>query len=68
MNKKSLKTLEDDVVEVKALPAIYPQGGEKTLVKAALNREIPAGKLPADCGCVIDNIGTLVAISDALIS
>ena len=43
----------------------YPQGGEKTLVKAALNREIPAGKLPADCGCVIDNVGTLVAISDA---
>ena len=43
----------------------YPQGGEKSLVKVVLNREIPAGGLPADAGCVISNVGTLCAISEA---
>ncbi len=43
----------------------YPQGGEKNLVQAAVGREIPAGGLPADIGCVIDNVGTLCAIADA---
>ncbi len=43
----------------------YPQGGEKNLIKAAVGREIPAGGLPADAGCVVDNVGTLVAISEA---
>lgn len=43
----------------------YPQGGEKMLVKAVLNREIPTKGLPADAGCLIQNVGTLKAISDA---
>lgn len=43
----------------------YPQGGEKSVVKSVLNREIPAGGLPADVGCVISNVGTLCAISEA---
>ena len=43
----------------------YPQGGEKSLIQAAVGREIPAGGLPADAGCVVDNVGTLVAISEA---
>ena len=43
----------------------YPQGGEKMLVKAVVKREIPAGKLPADAGCIIQNVGTLAAIADA---
>lgn len=43
----------------------YPQGGEKNLVQATIGREIPRGGLPADVGCVIQNIGTLCAISQA---
>lgn len=43
----------------------YPQGCEKNIVEAVLGREIPAGKLPADAGCVICNVGTVCAISDA---
>ena len=48
-----------------SLKTKYPQGGEKSIVKAVLNKEIPAGKLPADIGCVISNIGTMCAISEA---
>lgn len=43
----------------------YPQGGEKMLVKAVLKREIPTKGLPADAGCLIQNVGTLKAVSDA---
>lgn len=59
------KSKVQDKISVVVCKTKYPQGGEKTLVKAALNREIPVGKLPADIGCVIDNVGTLCAISDA---
>ncbi|GMO11712.1 MAG: electron transport complex subunit RsxC [Treponemataceae bacterium] len=43
----------------------YPQGCEKNIVQSVLNREIPAGGLPASIGCLIQNISTLCAISDA---
>ena len=43
----------------------YPQGSEKFIVSAVLGVEIPSGKLPADAGCIISNVGTVCAISDA---
>ena len=43
----------------------YPQGAEKFIVSAATGREIPSAKLPADAGCVISNVGSVCAISDA---
>lgn len=43
----------------------YPQGGEKNIVKAVLKKEIPSGGLPADIGCVILNVNTLCAVSEA---
>lgn len=61
---KSLKTLEDDVVEVKALPAIYPQGGEKVLIFNTTKKIVPEGKLPLDVGVVIINVTTLAKIAE----
>ncbi len=43
----------------------YPQGGERNLVQSVLKKEIPQGGLPADIGCIIQNVGTLCAISEA---
>ena len=43
----------------------YPEGGEKMLIKALTGREVPAGRLPANAGCVVQNVGTLKAISEA---
>ena len=48
------------------LPAKYPQGGERQLIRAVLGREVPAGGLPADCGAVVNNVGTAAALADAL--
>lgn len=54
-----------DKLSVCLVKTKYPQGSEKFIVKAAVGREIPAGKLPADAGCIISNAGTVCAISDA---
>ncbi|MBQ9495113.1 MAG: electron transport complex subunit RsxC [Treponema sp.] len=52
-------------IEVRVLKTKYPQGGEKNLIKALLGREVPSGGLPAATGCIISNVGTACAISDA---
>jgi len=53
-------------IEIVSLPIKYPQGAEKVLVKVLTGREIPAGKLPLDSGVVVENVGTLAAIHDAV--
>ncbi len=54
-------------VEVQMLEVKYPQGAEKMLIKAITGREVPSkGGLPMDVGCVVQNIGTAVAIRDAV--
>ncbi|MDR2078674.1 MAG: electron transport complex subunit RsxC [Treponema sp.] len=44
---------------------LYPQGGEKLLITALTGREVPSGGLPMDAGCIVQNVGTLVAIAEA---
>ncbi len=53
-------------VTVEALKVQYPQGGEKQLIKAVINREVPSGGLPIDVGCVVHNVGTIIAIYEAV--
>ena len=54
-----------DGISVVVCKTKYPQGGEKTLVQAVTGRQIPSGGLPFQVGCIIQNVGTLKAISDA---
>jgi len=53
-------------IEAAPLAVKYPQGAEKQLLKALLNREIPGGKLPLDVGCIVNNVGTTLAIYEAV--
>jgi electron transport complex protein RnfC len=55
-----------DNIEVHALKVMYPQGGEKQLIKSILNREVPSGGLPIDVGCVVQNVGTAFAVYEAV--
>lgn len=54
----------DRPIDVMALEVKYPQGAEKMLIKAAYNKEVPAGALPRDIGVAVNNVGTVVAIAD----
>ncbi|MBI9052244.1 MAG: electron transport complex subunit RsxC [Bacteroidales bacterium] len=53
-------------IEVHALKVQYPQGGEKQLIKSLINREVPSGGLPLDVGAVVHNVGTAVAVYEAV--
>ena len=53
-------------IEVKELMTKYPQGGERTLIYATTGREINSKMLPADVGCVVDNVATVRAIYRAV--
>ena len=69
---KAIKILSEKVknhksIEVISLKTKYPQGAEKMLIKAVTGKEVPPGKLPMDVGAVIQNIGTALAIYDAVV-
>ena len=58
---------EGDIVVV-LLKKKYPQGAEKTLIKACVNRDVPVGGLPSAVGCIVDNVGTAYAVYDAVVN
>ncbi len=53
-------------IKVEAVPAKYPQGAEKMLVKVLLGREVPTRGLPADVGLAVFNVATLAQIGQLL--
>jgi len=60
------KVAEEEGIEVLVAHTKYPQGGEKMLIKYALGRSVPSGKLPADVGACVSNVSTVKAIADAI--
>ena len=58
----ALKDGMPEGVKIKALPSVYPQGGEKVLIYHTTGRTVPVGKLPIDVGCVVLNCTTLASI------
>ena len=60
------KTAGYDNMDVVVARTKYPQGAEKMLIKRVTGRKVPSGGLPADVGCIVSNISTTKAISDAI--
>jgi len=65
----AIKVLADKVppdlaCELIPLETKYPQGAEKMLITAVLDREVPSGKLPIDVHVVVQNVGTMAGIGD----
>jgi len=73
-NKKDaiqkLKEATKDIsnIEVKALKTKYPQGAEKQLIYSVMKREVPSGKLPADVGCIVQNVNTVREVYNAVVN
>ena len=59
-------TKNESKISVKALKTKYPQGAERQIIYATTGRQINSSMLPADAGCVVDNVDTLVAIYRAV--
>ena len=54
-------------MEVKTLMTKYPQGAERQLIYATTGRAINSTMLPADAGCVVDNVETVISIYNAVV-
>ena len=59
-------TKDEERIEVMPLKTKYPQGGERQLIYATTGRSINSKMLPADAGCIVDKVETLVAINRAV--
>ncbi len=53
-------------IKIAVLKSIYPQGGEKMMIRAITGHIIPSGKLPMDGGCIVQNVSTCAAIARAV--
>jgi len=63
---EAMKAAATEGIEIVALPAKYPQGYEKMLIYALTGRRVPNGKLPSAVQCVVMNVATSAALSDAV--
>jgi len=54
-------------IKIAVLKTKYPQGSEKHMVKAVVNRTIPLGGLPSDVGVAVSNVGTMAAVARAVL-
>jgi len=59
-------TERDCRAEIVVIPTKYPSGGEKQLIQILTGKEVPSGGLPANLGIVCQNIGSTVAMHDAV--
>ena len=59
-------TKDEPRMEVLALKTKYPQGGERQLIYATTGRAINSAMLPADAGCVVDNVETIINVYRAV--
>ncbi len=64
--EKAFADIEGNV-EIVVLPVLYPQGSEKHQIYATVGRVVPEPPaLPIDVGCVVENVGTVAAVADAV--
>ncbi len=59
-------TRNEPRMEVCALQTKYPQGGERQLIYAVTGRAINSKMLPADAGCIVNNVETILAVYNAV--
>ncbi len=60
-------TKDEKRISVKALKTKYPQGAERQLIFATTGRQINSSMLPADVGCVVNNVDTIVSVYRAVV-
>lgn len=65
--KKMTELVKDEPrITVCPLKTKYPQGGERSLIYAVTGRKINSSMLPADAGCIVDNVDTVISIYNAV--
>ena len=65
---KKLEELVKDEPRITVCPLLtkYPQGGERSLIYAVTGRKVNSSMLPADAGCIVDNVDTVISVYNAV--
>ena len=65
---KKLTEMVKDEPKITVCPLLtkYPQGGERSIIYAVTGRKVNSSMLPADAGCIVDNIDTVASIYNAV--
>ncbi|AJQ95906.1 electron transport complex subunit RsxC [Gynuella sunshinyii] len=67
----ALQTIIDQLpgkgIEIRVVPTKYPSGGEKQLIQLLTGQEVPSGSIPATLGIVMQNVGTVYALQQAMV-
>ncbi|HDY83477.1 MAG TPA: electron transport complex subunit RsxC, partial [Halieaceae bacterium] len=58
---------QGSAIEVVEFPTKYPSGGEKQLIEILTGKQVPSGGLPLDVGVICQNVGSTVAVYDAVV-
>lgn len=66
VSKLRYLTQNEPLIEVRELKTKYPQGAERQVIYVTTGRKIYSKMLPADAGCVVDNVQTVLAVYDAV--
>ena len=61
-----LKQNQYDNIRIQILPNTYPQGGELQVIKSVIGIELPRTMLPRDMGVIVNNVGTIYAVYQAV--
>jgi len=64
--RAALQAAGEAAIRVVEVPAIYPTGGERQLIRVLTGREVPSQGLPADIGVICQNVGTAAAVYNAV--
>ena len=66
IDKLREKTSALNNIHVVSVKTKYPQGAEKQLIHAILKKQVPSGGLPIDVGCLVQNVGTTIAVQKSV--
>jgi Na+-translocating ferredoxin:NAD+ oxidoreductase subunit C len=63
----ALQAMGETRIDVVSVPAVYPEGGERQLIKVLTGEEVPARGVPPDIGYLCQNVGTAAAVARAVV-
>ncbi|MGO2136640.1 MAG: electron transport complex subunit RsxC [Marinobacter sp.] len=61
------EAIQGTKIEIAIIPTKYPSGGEKQLIQILTGMEVPSGGIPADIGVMCQNVGTALAVGQAIL-
>ncbi len=64
---KAMKDACEGIADIRVIPTVYPSGSARNLIKIVTGIEIPYNEHTSECGIVVNNVGTVLSVKEAII-